>query len=228
MTSHRLIDTNSVLCGYILGLMLLIVACPTSSSVADDFVHSRSIQSQDRIPQRDRLDFEAGYFTARRGDFREVYGSGATFAASFEHRINKRFGWGLRSTIGKQSLDAGLRYWSLTICPHITLTVVESKTFRRVIGVGLGAGYRHVNLAASRTTEHAPDIAASYTVTQRSFGAFTMAMAGFDLRLSERFCFGGRAYFDYYFTDQLFGDVKRGDFGDTGGLSFTGRIGFAL
>ena len=200
------------------GALILLTVCPALSVASDN--------SRGKTPQLQRLDLELGYFTARRGDFREVFKGGITAGASYERRINREFGWGLRFSFRHQS--EFITYWHIAASPYATYTLAESRSVRLLLGGGMGAGYRNVKATIHRTAAASHEIIDSYDATQRSFGAFTMAMAGFDLRLSERFCFGGRAYFDYYFTDQLFGDVKRGDFGDTGGLSFTGRIGFAL
>lgn len=178
-------------------------------------------QTNDILFQR-MLYIEGGYFTARRGDFRELYNSKITPAISLEFRKNRKFGYGVRLNFNYFDQDeAGLKIINLAAVPFINYSFNWFKNPRFVIGLGNGISYRRITISNLTSEVGAP---LDLSISETEFSLLGLAMTGFDIAVSGRTALGFRVYFDYFYT----GDPKLGDLGDTGGFHFMGRIGYRL
>lgn len=171
---------------------------------------------------RQMLYFEGGYFTARRGDFRDIYDTKLTPALVFEKRKNDKFGYGGRLNFNYfDNDDASLKIISFAATPFASYSVSMTDNMCFVIGLGNGISYRRITISNLTDYTGTPlDLSKS----RNEFGLLGMVLSGFDLAVSRKTALGVRAYFDYFYT----GDPTLGDLGDTGGLHIMGRIGFSL
>lgn len=188
---------------------------PSDSSLAQDIDGTPGQSLVVLGEPSNRIDLEIGYFTCRRQMFREIYGGYLDYGLNFQHRINNRLSWGLRTEfIRLHEKGSSVKYWTLSETPMIIYALSDQAAITPVVGGGIGLTLRNIVGSMVRYS-------GGVTVTQRELSAAVVAMAGIDLRLSKSLILGGRAYFDYH----PLGDPSTGAFGDTGGYHFTFRLG---
>jgi hypothetical protein len=171
-----------------------------------------------------RVDLEFGYFTARRETFRQLYGSDLSYAVSVQRSIIGRFDLSLRAEyIPLAENGPTLKYRVGSLTPMLLYALPRQAGLQPVIGAGLGLTKRRV-LATAIAVDELGDPQGEVTVIQTEWNVCIVTTAGLDIDVSERLILGARTYFDYFPS----GDPTAGDFGDTGGFHFVGRLGFKL
>ena len=194
---------------------------PSGTVSAQDKPDNASSMLSSIYEPSNRIDLEFGYFTCRRQTFREIYGSYFDYGLNFQHHINSRLSWNLRTEfIRLHEKGSAVKYWSLSETSMIIYALSDRKTLVPVIGGGIGLTLRNVVASLVRIGASGESIG-EVTATQKELSAVLVAMTGLDLHVSDAVVFGGRFYFDYH----PLGDPSTGDFGDTGGYHFTFRLG---
>jgi hypothetical protein len=204
---------------WIVALILSLCSLPALSSAQSG---EATIQEKGVMKHHSssRVDLEFGYFTCRRQMFREIYGSYFDYGLNFQHRINNRLSWSVRTEfIRLHEQESVVKYWSLSETPMLIYTLADRSTFVPIAGGGIGLTFRNVVASLNRVADG--EVYGEVTATQRELSVNIMAMTGIDVDLSQTFVLGGRFYFDYH----PLGDPSTGDFGDTGGYHFTFRLG---
>lgn len=181
---------------------------------------SRAGTRSDAPSLRNCIDIQAGYFIGRRSIFRDLYGNNLTLGVGCERRYNKTHGLALR--VGYTRLDKlalVLRTW--TVAPCYTFTFFENSRFRAFAGLGAGLSNRKISYAA--TVDYfgiIEEVAFSWNET----AFYGLSMVGVNVRLLPRLSTNIRISYDYHRGK----DTDIGGYGDTGGLSLTGGIGFSF
>ena len=196
---------------------------PTTSWADDGSAPTNTVAGMDqRRPSR--LDFEIGYFTARRQMFRELYGSFLNYAVSYQRPIAGRFDLSLRAEFIRLAENGpALKYWVGSLTPMLFYPLPRQAGLQPVIGAGLGLSHRRVIVTAVAVDAFGEPYG-EITATQKAWEVCAVATFGLDVDVSERLVLGAHTYFDYFPS----GDPTVGDFGDTGGFHFVGRLGFKL
>ena len=212
-------------CIFYFSCLFIVVAfscfLPSDSVLAQDKPDNAESTLTGTNKPSNRIDLEFGYFTCRRQTFREIYGSYLDYGLNFQHRINSRWSWTLRTEfIRLHEKESIVKYWSLSETPMLIYTLSDRKTLVPIVGGGIGLTLRNVVLTFEEPQYY--EGGSSGTIaTQRELSAVLVTMTGFDLHVSQSVILGGRFYFDYH----PLGDASTGDFGDTGGYHFTLRLG---
>ncbi|MEW6410992.1 MAG: hypothetical protein AB1483_00805 [Candidatus Zixiibacteriota bacterium] len=202
------------------GLLPMAIALLTQSATGAEAVDVS--QGQDR---RSTLEIQSSFNLPRRDIFRDLYGSGVTFAIRYEHSLSQKIGWGVRvSRVQLSDYEdysiVKLGYRDFTITPVITYNFAKSQSMRLFSGGGLGLSFRKISLDSYRLDQYGnPSYA--FVGHQSEASAYGLLMLGADLKLAGKWYFGARVTYDRHF----FGDVTTGDLGDTGGFNFGGSLG---
>ncbi len=188
--------------------------------------------AMERVPKLswdNTVEAQGSFNYARRGDFRELYGNGITFAIRFEHRLGGKLGIGAhvsRVQMCKADSDDAvkLKYRDFAVTPMLTYTLVRSGQMRLFGGGGFGLSLRKIILETLIYDIVTGDPMYSVEFDQSEIRLRSLVMLGADLSLGGSVFLGARVTYDRHFL----GDAELGDFGDTGGFNFGGSIGFGL
>jgi hypothetical protein len=191
------------------------------------------------IVERHRWDntvqVQAGYFVAKRGLFRDIYGEGVAFAIGYERAINATIGLGTRISrtqfgnehgsllTGYGTISYKMKYREFAVAPLITYNFIQAGSLRVFAGGGVGVSFRKVTLEdpLSMILSDAADIVKFSDSETSPYG---LLIVGTNFAISPKAFFGLRISLDHHF----FGSPASGDLGDSGGFNFAGNIGFGF
>jgi hypothetical protein len=192
------------------------------------------------IVERHRWDnsvqVQTGYFVAKRGAFRDIYGEGIAFAVGYERAINAKIGLGGRVSRTQFGNDHGevyvsatetisykMKYREFAVAPLITYNLKQSGSLRVFAGGGVGISFRKITLE-DPLSMILSDAAAIVKFSDSETSPYGLLVVGTDLAISPKAFFGLRVSLDHHF----FGNPESGDLGDSGGFGFAGSFGFGF
>jgi hypothetical protein len=162
---------------------------------------------------RNQVTFKMGYFVNVHSHFFPLFQSRIAFGASFNHDFLSRYGYEVAVGL-KKGRDASTfdDFLSLSGTVLATRTLGKSNSFHWRIGAGPGMGYRDYSAEAG--------LLSTSRYHQREFSLIVRGETSLDWFVGPLVVKGSAEY-----ERHLTGDGSRGDFGDTGGVTFLGGLG---
>jgi hypothetical protein len=147
------------------------------------------------------------YFTPLRGSFQDIYGDGIIPRFTLERSLTLKLSLGIRAEhVSLKDSDLGLEYRNLALMPSIKYLWLHKGGNQLSFALGLGFNFRRVT--ASFLWEGSKD--------QTDLGESLFGSIMYDRRLSGQIIARASATLDFIYDPH----PSRGDFGNTGGLSF--------